>query len=563
MTLLQPSAHRHILKTIGSIYEGTKRCDLDTETLQNLQADIQLLAQYLQTTETGAFFAALIFSCTCREGNADLNDLARHLGCSTTKLLEYLDDFEALTASGIVQKSKVGSRHRRRDSPSSDIYKIHPKIIEAIIRGQPFPENRGPEPEKDVLGVLEAICDLLEKRDDNEISTYELIEEAKGLWQQADHFPLFQQIHSFGLEETYTLVYIAFIWMAVSGKQSFDIDRTADRIFDDRPSHFRFLRRFMTDENPLVQRSLIEIEAARFLNDAEARLTDTSYQILKDCDINLFFNEAKKDNLIAATGITPRQLIFDLAEMSQLETLRALLEEEKYAETRQRLAQKGLPQGLTVLLHGAPGTGKTEIVKQLAHETGRDIMKVEISGAKSMWFGESEKRIKRIFTDYRACARTSKQTPILFFNEADAILGKRRESSTASTAQTENAIQNILLEELENFEGIFMATTNMAMNLDSAFERRFLFKVRFEAPSVAIRAQIWSLRLPQLSPAEAQTLAARFSFSGGQIDNIVRKCEIEEIVGGRPVRLETLLSFCEAETLAVQRSRIGFGAGSA
>jgi SpoVK/Ycf46/Vps4 family AAA+-type ATPase len=127
----------------------------------------------------------------------------------------------------------------------------------------------------------------------------------------------------------------------------------------------------------------------------------------------------------------------------------------------------------------------------LAIDTNREIMKVEISQSKSMWFGESEKIIKRIFTDYKAFAKESKQTPILLFNEADAILSKRNAAGSSNVAQTENAIQNILLEEFENFEGILIATTNLASNLDTAFERRFLYKVQFQKPSVNIRAKIW------------------------------------------------------------------------
>ncbi len=534
---------------------------MDTQRLQNLQAEIEQLARYLKTTETGAFFAALIFSFTYREGRADFNDMSRHMECSPTQLLEFMDQFEALIAGGIIQKTKA-SVFRRRTNPTNDTYKFHPAVADAIIRGLPFPEKGTTGSETDILIALENICDLMDKRKDEEISTTELLLEAEAIWQQNDHFPLFQKIQSFGLESEFALAYLAFVWQAISGKQGFDIEGVSGCIFESRPSHFRFMRRFMEDDNPLLEKDLIEIDAARFLNDAEARFTDTSYQLLKDCGINLFFNEKKRDNLISAADIVPRQLIFDPSDMASLETLRTLLGEEKYTETRRLLEQKSLPKGLTVLLHGAPGTGKTEIVKQLARETGRDIMKVEISQAKSMWFGESEKRIKRIFTDYAACARTCKQMPILFFNEADAILGKRRENGHSNTSQTENAIQNILLEELENFEGIFIATTNMAMNLDSAFERRFLFKVRFEAPSVDVRTQIWALRLPDLTPQEAQLLAVRFPFSGGQIDNIVRKKEIEEIVSGRPVCLEQLLSFCEAETLAAQRARIGFGAAA-
>jgi len=244
--------------------------------------------------------------------------------------------------------------------------------------------------------------------------------------------------------------------------------------------------------------------------------------------------------------------------MKQLFLLKDLLKDVKFKETQKRLIDKNLPKGITALLHGAPGTGKTEVVKQIARETNRELMKVEISQSKSMWFGESEKIIKRIFTDYKAFSKECEQTPILFFNEADAIISKRREIGKSNIAQTENTIQNIILEELENFDGILIATTNLANNIDSAFERRFLFKIQFQKPDISIRAQIWKLKLPFLDKEECRLLAERFDFSGGQIDNVLRKKEIHEIIYEEKVTLNNLLAFCSEETYANERTKIGF-----
>ncbi len=212
-------------------------------------------------------------------------------------------------------------------------------------------------------------------------------------------------------------------------------------------------------------------------------------------------------------------------------------------------------------MNGVPGTGKTEIVKQLAKSTDREIIKVEISQSKSMWFGESEKIIKRIFTDYRAYANESKRTPILLFNEADAIISKRKDSGSSNVVQTENAIQNIILEELESFDGILMATTNLANNLDAAFERRFLFKVEFKKPAKEVRAKIWKSKLSHLDNELCQVLADKFDFSGGQIDNIIRKSEIQEIVHGTVTNFEQIQSFCNEESISESRRKIGFGYG--
>jgi SpoVK/Ycf46/Vps4 family AAA+-type ATPase len=235
------------------------------------------------------------------------------------------------------------------------------------------------------------------------------------------------------------------------------------------------------------------------------------------------------------------------------------MDEQNYQALLTRLRSKHMPLSMNILLYGAPGTGKTETVLQLARQSGREILKVEISQTKSMWFGESEKLIKKVFTDYAKYAEQCTLSPILLFNEADAILGKRHEMN-GSVSQTQNTIQNILLEELENFQGIFMATTNLAHNLDLAFERRFLFKVEFQLPDSAVRSQIWRSKLPLLSFQDAELLAEKFDLSGGQIENVARKCEIEFILQGTTANLETLIRLSHEERLShgTRRKSIGF-----
>ena len=113
--------------------------------------------------------------------------------------------------------------------------------------------------------------------------------------------------------------------------------------------------------------------------------------------------------------------------------------------------------------------------------------------------------------------------PILLFNECDAFFSKRKDVNSSNTAQVENSIQNIILEEMENLNGILIATTNLVDNLDPAFERRFLFKIHFENPSVEAKKAIWRYKLPWLTPDKASQLAESYNLSGGEIDNIVRK----------------------------------------
>ena len=270
--------------------------------------------------------------------------------------------------------------------------------------------------------------------------------------------------------------------------------------------------------------------------------------------------ESKEYNIVQSNSIVVKELFFDHQVRKQLDGLTDLLDEKNYLDICDRLKTKGLRQGFTCLFYGAPGTGKTESVLQLARKTGRDIMQVNISQLKSMWVGESEKNIKSLFDRYRAIVKHSKRIPILLFNEADAVLGIRQEGAVRSVDKMENSIQNIILQEMESLNGIMIATTNLVQNMDAAFERRFLYKVRFEKPELSQRARIWQSMMPELSEEVARQLASSYDFSGGQIENVTRKCGIEGILyGDEYVTEEKILQYCNEEVLVRKRgARIGF-----
>ena len=253
-------------------------------------------------------------------------------------------------------------------------------------------------------------------------------------------------------------------------------------------------------------------------------------------------------------------LYFDENLNKQVDFIRQSLDEGMFVNLQNRLETKGLSKGMSVIFYGGPGTGKTESVYQLARQSGRSIMHVDISQSKSMWFGESEKKIKEIFSNYKNLCKTESLKPILLFNEADAIFGKRKDTNASNVAQTENAIQNIILEEMEKLDGILIATTNLNQNLDAAFERRFLFKVKFEKPTVEAKQKIWQSKLDWLSEEDAFQLAADYSFSGGEIDNIVRKVTMEEVLNGERPGIKEITGFCDSEkfTNNAGNKRLGF-----
>ena len=315
---------------------------------------------------------------------------------------------------------------------------------------------------------------------------------------------------------------------------------------------------FKAGEHALQKDKLVECSKQGFFDQSVLTLTDEGKRLFFGDDARNFMEKMRDRDFILPEKIVEKKLFFDRKLQAQLDLLQNCLEEEHFVVLRKRLEEKGMQSGIAVLLYGPPGTGKTESVMQIARATDRAIYHVDISATKSCWFGESEKLIKDVFKKYEDVCEHSEIRPILLFNEADGIFSKRKDSDSSNVAQTENTIQNIILEEMERLDGILVATTNMADNLDGAFERRFLFKIKFDKPLIEARKSIWLSKIPSLCDNAAQDLALAFSFSGGEIDNIVRKATIMEVIDGREPDIEELKRLCQEEKLHGDSARIGF-----
>ena len=348
----------------------------------------------------------------------------------------------------------------------------------------------------------------------------------------------------------------------LSGEKS-NLPATLNDIYGHTPDYFTELRSFLDDKHELVEKDFLEVEKSANIENTVVSVTNKILEFLYGENADIYIRSVTGRNIIENEKIKEKELFYSDTVQKQIDMLRESMEQKNLEAMQERLFQKGLPKGVAVLLYGAPGTGKTETVYQLAKQTNHKIFHVDIAESKSMWFGESEKKIKKIFTDYKllckSCKSHNENTPILLFNEADALISKRRDVDSGSCAQTENAIQNILLEEMEKLEGIMIATTNLCENMDKAFERRFLFKVKYERPSLQARENIWRTKMNNLGSDDITKLAKEFDFSGGEIDNIVRKCEMNEIIKGTQPDYEEIVELCKTERLEnAEEHRMGF-----
>lgn len=562
---MENTIKKEVLNNIDLVYNFAEDSKLDNSLFEIIDKELSFLADYFHVTKPQALFLSVIFTQNYIGRKVDLNVLNCHFDCNPLKLLDYSDDFVELYERRLLRKQNknYGFGQIQLKGTDEEFY-INEIVSDKIFKSEPIPIILVDVVKyEDIFTLLEKVNGIGGLRENEEITTRELFEQVQCILEENKHFPLIEKTRLLGasIEEKY--LFLTVVWKLLDGEKKPWVSRVFREIYDRPNERFTQIQRFLEKENNLIKEDILEIEDAAFFDDAKMKLTEKALDLLTECDIKLFNKELdkkKKDSIIHPDNVPFRKLIYSDNEAHQLDLLKTLLVEGNLKTTQERLIQKALPKGITVILHGAPGTGKTESVLQIAKATNREIMKVDISASRSMWFGESEKIIKQVFKDYKSYMKKQKNIPILFFNEADAIIAKRKEANASNVSDTENRIQNILLEEIENFEGILIATTNLASNMDTAFERRFLFKIEFQKPSVTAKSQIWKSKIPHLSNADCEMLASQFDFSGGQIDNIVRKNEINEIIHGNKGDVNTLVKFCKEETLSNQflRSQIGF-----
>jgi len=270
--------------------------------------------------------------------------------------------------------------------------------------------------------------------------------------------------------------------------------------------------------------------------------------------------EKSLDYVIKKDKIAKKEMFYNNDNQKQIDDLFSILKKTAFAKVKNRLKKSDMRTGFACLFSGHAGTGKTETAYQIARMTGRDIIKVDMSSLRSKWWGEDEKNVKAIFTNYKLALQESKLEPILLLNEADAIIGKRLDVSGNNGAiiTSINAVQNIILEELENFEGILIATTNLTENFDSAFERRFLYKIEFQKPDLENKKKLWEHML-KLSEEDAMTLAKKYDYTGAQIENIFRKREVNNILYNNKNGLDAIIEMCDNECIKSKTKPIGFG----
>lgn len=298
--------------------------------------------------------------------------------------------------------------------------------------------------------------------------------------------------------------------------------------------------RSLLDENSnLVQKGLIDYDELLNPFGGISRTFFIPEEILQNI---IHPNKKKKRNKISLDSLIKNQDIFELVE-PKYDMNEIILHQNTREILNNLLAQvnsnvvhllhlwgiRDKKKGIDakILLYGVPGSGKTITALALAKSLKKQVLSFDCSKILSMYIGESEKNVRRIFDSYNEICKSIKNEPILLLDEADQFLSTRSNSGN-SADKMHNQMQNIFLEQIERFDGILIATTNLLENFDTAFSRRFNYKIEFKRPNREQREALWLKYLPQnaeFSVDSKENLAAalaEYDLSGGQIALVIK-----------------------------------------
>jgi len=486
--------------------------------------EVKAVASFLNVSpaEAMVMYAAMNFSLTNRRPEFD--DYAKRLDLNLFSSLEIIPFMDKLMERNFMQYDNEGYH-------ASGSMLVNKQVIKAVSRN-----DAGLLPKKQDISNWKSLAKQL-RSTFREISRANVgTEDAMNFFRfvrvRSENFGFWKAMDAYNAVDKLTLLFCLREYFFESNR--FQIFQPENEVlFPEAPCFDTDEARNFVECLEIYSDGLIEIVEDELIQDNG----DSLIIALTEKGKHFFFEDQavspasvqnrKELNLLQPRKIKEVKLFYSGEAERDITVLEKLMQKESLEHFFSKMEKRNLPSCLSILLSGGPGTGKTELAMQLARKTNRQILKVDLSAIKDKFVGESEKNVRAIFKTYEEAVRSSKLTPILLLNEADGLLGKRREVNS-SVDQMLNTMQTILLEQMESMKGIIIATTNLRSHFDEAFDRRFTFKLEFENPSENARREILNSLIPEIREEWRKTLAMNYELSGGQWRNVVYRAFIEE-----------------------------------
>lgn len=540
------------------IYNSTRGSGMGAECLESIREEVEFLDKEFRLNAAQCMMIAVLLN---EDEACCYNEFARHIGVNNIEMQRYRADLNDLIRRDLVYNSR-----KELCSGTRVAYCLDGGLAKAICNDTPFTSCYINE--WTMHQMLSHVNRRFVSKVDGALDYETFKEEVIRIVKETQHLDFSQVLSSMQLEFDDMIMVLVAAKCIVFDDEFYISQCDYEKLFKNRVIERRVRDSVLKGTGKLVKENIMELESNDdgFTVGGCFGLTENALQKLlpEYSSSNPERQKMSRSALMEADSFQERRLFYNEGERVQVDTLAQLLDQTHFVDVQKRLRDAGMRSGFACLIYGGPGTGKTETVYQLARRTGRAVMRVNIAEVRDKFVGETEKRLKHVFDLYRDYVDESREDgspcPILFFNEADAIISKRTENVERSVDKMENALQNIILQEMEQLDGIMIATTNITRTMDSAFERRFIYKIELRKPSRAVKRCIWQSMLPQLCEQDADVLASSYDFSGGQIENIVRKHTIDWALFGKELSLDDLCRLCNEENInnSGTHSHVGF-----
>lgn len=544
--------------SLFSIFESLS----DTEfTLDNFQKNKQLnkLSNRIGVSIKEALFFCLIFRLSVNDNNGiSISDIAPILGTNNLTIYKYYADLLLLEKKKLIEIQRGSNRRDIKIYMPLNVFNLIVSGVDTIHREQG---------EKSFADISQQMMEMMNKPVRSEYEVVARLNSLRELYLEGENLPQVKYLLKKNMCIENVVIMCCLVNMKMrSNDESTSFNEILERLYYSSDKILKMRNAFLSGNHKLVQCKLVEHDAEDFLSDDNIMLTDLAVEKLIG-DIVVVNSTGKivpfHSKFVAHSSCVEKKMFFDEGFTKELKRIEKVLGYRNFNKYQKRAKNRNVAPGMNILLYGESGTGKTEIVKQLSRITKRDVLMVDIANIRQKYIGDSEKKISKIFREYRAVRKQSNRAPILLFNEADAILNKRTEVFQ-STDQMNNNMQNILLQELEDFDGILIATTNLKKALDAAFDRRFVMKIAFEKPSKKVQVNILKSKFEAiLSNEQMENISNSYDLSGGQMDNILKNLEMK-ILLGEEVEDDFLQAICISEIGHQHNSKnqIGFSFGN-
>jgi len=550
-----------LLQSITKLHNNHSNLYKEESTIEEYNNELKIVCDFFDVEpKTGVLLSVIICDQLIGEVRY-IHKVYKNIGFSSLEIISLNNQIKDLVKRSWLKQSNKTFPYAKEIKSNQTEYIISQHILNAVLfLDKELIENERPLDFTDGLIKLRNYMKHLVDSNLYEDEMYDGVQQF--LWDFKENTFLKEITES---QELLVEEKLILFWLSseyIFDREEFDLDAVCDFLGFENNFIYNFKQRIKNDKSTLFNTNYLSFVNPELADFSSITYGDKMLDLLTKTCVKVEQKKIKHKfcQLIQPDDIEFKNLYFNTKQQQDITKIIDMLSPENYKKMCENFKSHKMKEALSLLFYGLSGTGKTELVRQIAKKHNRILLMVDIASIKSMWVGESEKNIRRVFREYAEALKICDLAPILFFNEADAILNKRRKIESSSD-QMLNSMQNILLQYLEDFEGIFMATTNYINNLDDAFDRRIFYKKAFELPDENTRFQILQDLFPEWPSDWIKDIASDFELSGSQIQNIKRKLLVDSILFDIDYsNKELLVNYIEEELgfRKKNRTEIGF-----